>query len=98
MPVCMLISCFRDLEAFTKKENAERKRETEDINEALRTENEKRIKEAQALKDKMERENKEMQVRDTQCTTYGPQAECGPQKLLIWPEKPKCCVFCMFLP
>jgi hypothetical protein len=50
------------LEAFTKKENAERKRETEDINEALRTENEKRIKEAQALKDKMERENKEMQV------------------------------------
>ncbi len=50
------------MEAFTKKENAERKRETEDINEALRTENEKRIKEAQALKDKMERENKEMQV------------------------------------
>jgi hypothetical protein len=51
------------LEAFTKKENAERKRETEDINEALRTENEKRIKEAEALKEKMERENKAMQVR-----------------------------------
>ena len=97
----LLFFCFRDLEAFTKKENAERKRETEDINEALRTENEKRIKEAQALKDKMERENKEMQVRDTldqTCTTYGPWAKCGPQKLLIWPEKPKCCVFSMFLP
>jgi hypothetical protein len=53
------------LEAFARKENAERKGETEDINEALRSENEKRIKEAQALKDKMERENKEMQVATT---------------------------------
>ena len=61
---------FRDLEAFTKKENAERKRETEDINEALRTENEKRIKEAQALKEKMERENKEMQVWAVQNWCY----------------------------
>ena len=59
------VSCPRDLEAFARKENAERKGETEDINEALRSENEKRIKEAQALKDKMERENKEMQVTTT---------------------------------
>ncbi len=23
------------------------------------------------------------------CTTYGPQAKCGPRKLLIWPERPQ---------
>jgi hypothetical protein len=64
-----LFLVFRDLEAFARKENAERKGETEDINEALRSENEKRIKEAQALKDKMERENKEMQVTVTTTIT-----------------------------
>ena len=54
---------FRDLEAFAKKENAERRRETEDINLQLQAENEKRIKEAQALKEKIDKENREMQVR-----------------------------------
>ena len=54
---------FRDLEAFAKKENAERRRETEDINLQLQAEKEKRIKEAQALKEKIDKENREMQVR-----------------------------------
>jgi len=26
---------------------------------------------------------------DQACTTYGPRAKCGPQKLLIWPAKPQ---------
>ncbi len=26
---------------------------------------------------------------DQACTTYGPWAKCGPQKLLIWLAKPK---------
>ena len=50
------------MEAFTKKENAERKAETEQINSVLNAENDKRMKEAQALKEKMEKEKKEMQV------------------------------------
>jgi len=31
------------------------------------------------------------------CTTYGPRAKCGPQKLLIWPAKPQFGSFCFFL-
>ena len=54
---------FRDLEAFAKKENAERKRESEDINEVLKAENAKRMREAEALKEKMEKENRELQVK-----------------------------------
>ena len=53
---------MRDLEAFSKKENAERKAETENINKILNAENDKRMKEAQALKDKMEKEKKELQA------------------------------------
>jgi len=64
-------SAFRDLEAFMKKENAERRRETEDINLQLQAENEKRIKEAQALKEKIDKENREMQVwNQTQIDLY----------------------------
>ncbi len=55
---------LRDLEAFVKKENAERKAAEEKIQSVLNAENEKRMKEAAALKDKMEREKKEMQVCD----------------------------------
>ena len=50
------------MEAFTKKENAERKAETEQINSVLNAENDKRMKEAQALKEKMEKEKKELQA------------------------------------
>ena len=53
---------LRDLEAFVKKENAERKAAEEQIQAVLNAENEKRMKEAAALKDKMEREKREMQV------------------------------------
>ena len=53
---------LRDLEAFVKKENAERKAAEEQIQGVLNAENEKRMKEAAALKEKMEREKKEMQV------------------------------------
>ncbi len=61
---------LRDLEIFAKRENAERKRETEEINAALSVENEKRIKEAQALKEKMEKENKEMQAYLVRLTLF----------------------------
>ena len=54
---------LRDLEAFVKKENAERKAAEDQIQGVLNAENEKRMKEAAALKEKMEREKKEMQVR-----------------------------------
>ena len=57
---------LRDLEAFVKKENAERKAAEEQIQSVLNAENEKRMKEAAALKDKMEREKKEMQVCDVE--------------------------------
>ena len=53
---------LRDLEAFVKKENAERKAAEDRIQSVLDAENEKRMKEAAALKDKMEKEKKEMQV------------------------------------
>ena len=53
---------LRDLEAFVKKENAERKAAEDQIQGVLNAENEKRMKEAAALKEKMEREKKEMQV------------------------------------
>lgn len=53
---------LRDLEAFVKKENAERKAAEDQIQGVLNAENEKRMKEAAALKEKMERERKEMQV------------------------------------
>ena len=50
------------MEAFVKKENAERKAAEDRIQSVLDAENEKRMKEAAALKDKMEKEKKEMQV------------------------------------
>ena len=53
---------LRDLEAFVKKENAERKAAEEKIQGVLNAENEKRMKEAAALKEKMEKEKQEMQV------------------------------------
>ena len=53
---------MRDLEAFVKRENAERKSESDAINKVLNAENDKRMKEAAALKDKMEKEKREMQV------------------------------------
>ena len=56
---------LRDLEAFVKKENAERKAAEDRIQSVLDAENEKRMKEAAALKDKMEKEKKEMQVMIT---------------------------------
>ena len=53
---------MRDLEAFVKRENAERRSESDAINKVLNAENDKRMKEAAALKDKMEKEKREMQV------------------------------------
>ena len=53
---------LRDLEAFVKKENAERKAVEDKIQGVLNAENDKRMKEAAALKEKMEKEKKEMQV------------------------------------
>ena len=53
------------MEAFVKKENAERKAAEDRIQSVLDAENEKRMKEAAALKDKMEKEKKEMQVMIT---------------------------------
>ena len=50
------------MEAFVKRENAERKSESDAINKVLNAENDKRMKEAAALKDKMEKEKREMQV------------------------------------
>ena len=55
------VACAALLEIW-KKENAERKAETENINKILNAENEKRMAEAQALKDKMEKEKKELQA------------------------------------
>ena len=54
---------LRDLEAFVKKENAERKAVEDKIQGVLNAENDKRMKEAAALKEKMEKEKKEMQVQ-----------------------------------
>ena len=53
------------MEAFVKRENAERKSESDAINKVLNAENDKRMKEAAALKDKMEKEKREMQVKYT---------------------------------
>ena len=50
------------MEAFVKRENAERKSESDAINKVLNAENDKRMKEAAALKEKMEKEKREMQV------------------------------------
>ena len=50
------------MEAFVKRENAERKSESDAINKVLNAENDKRMKEAAALKEKMEKEKSEMQV------------------------------------
>ena len=63
---------LRDLEAFVKKENAERKAAEDRIQSVLDAENEKRMKEAAALKDKMEKEKKEMQVMTIcNCVSFG---------------------------
>ena len=53
---------LRDLEAFVKKENAERKKETRAIEEARMQEAQKRDSEAAELAAKMEKEKKEMQA------------------------------------
>ena len=53
---------MRDLEAFVKKENAERKKETRAIEEARLQEAQKRDSEAAELAARMEKEKKEMQA------------------------------------
>ena len=58
------------MEAFVKRENAERKSESDAINKVLNAENDKRMKEAAALKDKMEKEKREMQVNTVALLTY----------------------------
>ena len=45
---------------FCSKENEDRKRNLDEINEWIKTENEKRIREAEALKARMEREKQEL--------------------------------------
>ena len=62
---------LRDLEAFVKKENAERKAVEDKIQAVLNAENEKRMQEAAALKEKMEREKKEMQVHVLYWVAFG---------------------------
>ena len=74
------------MEAFVKKENAERKAAEEQIQGVLNAENEKRMKEAAALKEKMEREKKEMQVAK--------RRELKPWRKKKKTEKSETCLWC----
>merc|ERR1719334_2272090 len=52
---------MKDIEGFVKKENADRKRETQDITDKIRTEEEKRLAEAKALQEKLAKEKKDLE-------------------------------------